>query len=38
MKSPFAGLDVCREAGWDMWPDGPRPVFDDDFWDLSEGV
>ncbi|EFL24979.1 conserved hypothetical protein [Streptomyces himastatinicus ATCC 53653] len=35
LKSPFAGLDVCCEAGWDMWPDGPRPVFDEDFWDLS---
>lgn len=35
LKSPFAGLDVCCAAGWDMWPDGPRPVFDEDFWDLS---
>ncbi|MET8183390.1 integrase [Streptomyces sp. NPDC005336] len=33
--SPFAGLDVCQAAGWEVLPGGPRPTFDDDFWDLS---
>ncbi|GLV98559.1 integrase [Streptomyces lavendulae] len=33
--SPFAGLDVCRAAGWEVLPGGPRPNFDEDFWDLT---
>ncbi|PJN37321.1 integrase [Streptomyces sp. CB02959] len=33
--SPFAGLDVCKAAGWEVVPGGPRPGFDEDFWDLS---
>ncbi|WP_405186534.1 hypothetical protein OG582_21115 [Streptomyces anulatus] len=33
--SPFAGLDVCEAAGWEVLPGGPRPNFDEDFWDLS---
>ncbi|MFF3653314.1 hypothetical protein ACFYXV_32345 [Streptomyces sp. NPDC002181] len=33
--SPFAGLDVCRSAGWEVVPGGPRPNFDEDFWDLT---
>ena len=35
-QSPFAGTDVCREAGL-VLPDGsPRPAFDDDMWDFTE--
>ena len=35
-QSPFAGADVCREAGL-VLPDGTaRPVFDDDMWDFTE--
>ncbi|MFH9944404.1 hypothetical protein ACH4OT_34450 [Streptomyces murinus] len=33
--SPFAGLDVCKAAGWEVVPGGPRPSFDEDLWDLS---
>ncbi len=34
--SPFAGADVCRQAGL-MLPDGaPRPMFDDDLWDFTD--
>jgi hypothetical protein len=37
-QSPFAGSDVCREAGLAL-PDGsPRPVFDDDMWDFTEVI
>lgn len=35
MKSPFAGMNVCAGAGWDMLPDGPRPLFDEDLWPLT---
>jgi hypothetical protein len=28
-------LDVCAEAGWEMLPDGPRPLFDEDLWPLT---
>jgi hypothetical protein len=36
LQSPFAGADVCREAGLCL-PDGaPRPVFDDDRWDFTQ--
>ena len=38
LQSPFAGADVCREAGLSL-PDGaPRPVFDDDLWDFTQVV
>ncbi|MFF2787662.1 integrase [Streptomyces sp. NPDC058049] len=33
--SPFAGMDVCRAAGWEVVPGGSRPNFDEDFWDLT---
>ncbi|MEU5384179.1 hypothetical protein [Kitasatospora cineracea] len=32
--SPFAGRDVCEAAGWEVMEGGPRPVFDEDRWDL----
>jgi hypothetical protein len=36
--SVFAGVDVCREAGLTL-PEGvPRPVFEDDLWDLGQVV
>jgi hypothetical protein len=34
-QSVFTGLDICREAGWEL-PDGTqRPVFEDDRWDFT---
>ncbi|MBF6302940.1 site-specific integrase [Nocardia amamiensis] len=37
-RSPFAGSDICGEAGL-MLPDGaPRAVFDDDRWDFTAVV
>src|SRR5579859_3661397 len=37
-QSPFAGADVCREAGLTL-PDGTaRPAFDDDLWDFTEVI
>jgi len=34
-QSVFTGLDICREAGWEL-PDGTqRPVFEDDRWDVT---
>ncbi|MEU3566999.1 hypothetical protein AB0E96_01010 [Kitasatospora sp. NPDC036755] len=33
--SPFAGLDVCKAAGWEVNSDAPRPSFDEDRWDLT---
>ena len=37
-QSPFAGTDVCREAGLTL-PDGTaRPAFDDDLWDFTEVI
>ncbi len=38
LQSPFAGIDVCREAGLSL-PDGTsRPMFDDDLWDFTEVI
>ncbi len=38
IRSPFAGADVCREAGLTL-PEGTRrPVFDDDRWDFTQVV
>ena len=36
--SPFAGADVCREARLPLPERAPRPLFDDDVWDLSEVI
>jgi hypothetical protein len=36
--SPFAGADVCREAGLQLPDQAPRPLFDDDLWDFTEVV
>ena len=37
-QSPFAGADVCREAGLTLPAGTARPVFDDDLWDFTEVV
>jgi hypothetical protein len=37
-RSPFAGADVCREAGLPLPERALRPLFDDDLWDLSEVI
>jgi hypothetical protein len=37
-RSPFAGADVCREAGLPLPERAPRPLFDDDAWDLSDVI
>ena len=34
--SPFAGADVCREAGFSLPPAAARPVFEDDEWNFAE--
>ena len=35
-RSPFAGADICRQAGL-TFPDGAaRPNFDDDLWDFTD--
>ena len=35
-RSPFAGADICRQAGLTL-PDGAhRPMFDDDLWDFTD--
>ena len=37
-RSPFAGVDVSRQAGLSL-PEGTRrPVFDDDCWDLADVI
>ena len=37
-RSPFAGTDVCREAGLPLPEQAARPLFEDDLWDLSEVI
>ena len=34
-RSPFAGQDVSRAAGWEVTPGAHRPNFDEDLWDLA---
>jgi hypothetical protein len=34
--SPFAGADVCQQAGLTLPPGERRPVFDDDLWDFTD--
>ena len=33
--NPFAGVDVAAAAGLEVRPGAPRPVFDQEVWDLS---
>jgi hypothetical protein len=35
-RSPFAGADVCQQAGLTLPPGTRRPVFDDDLWDFTD--
>src|SRR5260370_7006677 len=35
-RSPFAGADVCRQAGLTLPHGAPRPMFDDDLWDFTD--
>ncbi|MGH3521226.1 MAG: site-specific integrase [Mycobacterium sp.] len=37
-RSPFAGADVCREAGLRLPEPARRPSFDDDLWDFTEVI
>ena len=37
-RSPFAGVDVCGQAGLSLPAGTRRPVFDDDCWDLADVV
>jgi integrase len=37
-RSPFAGADVCQEAGLTLPQRTRRPVFDDDRWDFTQVV
>jgi len=36
--SPFAGADICREAGLALPRGAARPVFEDDEWDFTEVI
>jgi hypothetical protein len=36
--SPFAGADICGQAGFRLPPGQPGPVFEDDSWDFSDVV
>jgi hypothetical protein len=36
--SPFAGADICREAGLTLPPGAARPVFEDDEWDFTDVI
>ncbi|GAU71351.1 site-specific recombinase [Streptomyces sp. NBRC 110611] len=36
--SPFAGADVCQEAGFQLPAGTCRPFFDDDLWDFTDVV
>ena len=35
-RSPFAGADICRQAGLTLAPGASRPNFDDDLWDFTD--
>lgn len=37
-RSPFAGADVCREAGLGLPDEARRPVFEDDLWNFTEVI
>jgi hypothetical protein len=37
-RSPFAGADVCGEAGLNLPKNAARPTFEDDLWDFSQVV
>jgi len=35
-RSPFAGADICRQAGLTLPDEAGRPNFDDDLWDFTD--
>jgi len=35
-RSPFAGADICLQAGLTLPPGARRPGFDDDLWDFTD--
>ena len=35
-RSPFAGADICRQAGLTLPDRAARPNFDDDLWDFTD--
>ncbi|MCX4097923.1 site-specific integrase [Nocardia sp. alder85J] len=35
-RSPFAGADICRQAGLALPEGAHRPLFDDDMWDFTD--
>ena len=35
-RSPFAGADICRQAGLTLPAGAARPDFDDDLWDFTD--
>jgi integrase len=37
-RSPFAGVDVCAEAGFRLPPGGRRSRFEHDVWDFAEVI
>src|SRR6266545_4598825 len=37
-RSPFAGADVCRQAGFRLPAGTSPPRFEDDVWDLAEVI
>ena len=37
-RSPFAGIDACRQAGLSLPEGARRPVFDDGCWDLTDVI
>ncbi len=37
-RSPFAGADVCAEAGFQLPPGTRRAMFEDDVWELAEVI
>ena len=38
LRSVFAGVDVCREAGFALPEAAHRPVFEQDLWNFTEVV
>jgi integrase len=36
--SPFAGADICGEAGFSLPPGAARPVFEDNEWNFAEVI
>ncbi len=35
-RTPFAGADICQQAGLTLPPGARRPKFDDDLWDFTD--